>query len=176
MVSQQPHPSSLLAQPRVGRAGHPPLLPSPRCDVSPCPSCPRLLYPQHLTVASSCEELQVRLLTDPCLPPARCASALPPIHLTLIYRIGIGPLVYRLTILSNPHQSSLTTLDPPTPLTAHSPVQNVSHTNHAPALESSNPHPLSRKLHQYLAMGHHTRECKAEPTESIPPSKLLYLD
>jgi hypothetical protein len=61
-VSHQPHPSALPAKPRVGRAGHPPLLPSPRCNVSPCPSCPLLLYPQHLTVASSCEELQVRLL------------------------------------------------------------------------------------------------------------------
>jgi len=77
MVSHQPHPSSLLAQPRVGRAGHPPLLSSPRLDVSPCPSCPYSLPPQHLTVASSCEELQVRLLKDPCLPPARCVSALP---------------------------------------------------------------------------------------------------
>ena len=42
---------------------------SPRSDVSPYPSCPSPLYPQHLTFASSCDAVQVRLLADPCLPP-----------------------------------------------------------------------------------------------------------
>jgi hypothetical protein len=142
------------------------LLPSPRFDWSPCPSCPQKLSPQHLTVASSCQELQVRLLTDPCLPPARCVSALPPIHLTLVFRIGIWPPAYRLTILSNTHPSSLTTSDPQTPLTAPSQERNASQTNHAPALESSHPHPLLKTLHQInqwrpdyaLGLSHNHRE------------------
>ena len=35
-----------------------PLLPSPRCSLSPCPSCPFQLAPQHLTLPSSCGQLQ----------------------------------------------------------------------------------------------------------------------
>jgi len=47
------------------------------------------LCPQHLTVASSCDELQVTNPTDPRLPPAHCLCPLPPLRLSLVYRVGI---------------------------------------------------------------------------------------
>ena len=43
--------------------GQGPLALSPRLAVSPSPSCPLLLLPQHLTLASSCGEEQPRSLT-----------------------------------------------------------------------------------------------------------------
>jgi len=66
---------------RGGRAGQPPLLSSPRCDVSPCPSCPYPLEPQHLTVASSCNELQFTI-PHTSMSPARTLLLLaaPPPH------------------------------------------------------------------------------------------------
>ena len=42
-------------------AGQGPLASSPRSEVSPSPSCPHEFLPQHLTVASSCGEPQVRI-------------------------------------------------------------------------------------------------------------------
>jgi len=42
-------------------AGQGPLASSPRCTMSPSPSCPCVLSPQHLTVASSCGEKHVRV-------------------------------------------------------------------------------------------------------------------
>jgi hypothetical protein len=42
----------------VELGGQGPLASSPRFKVSPCPSCPTSLCPQHLTVASSCGETQ----------------------------------------------------------------------------------------------------------------------
>ena len=47
----------------VELGGQGPLALSPRLTVSPCPSCPLLLLPQHLTLASSCGEEQPRSLT-----------------------------------------------------------------------------------------------------------------
>jgi len=44
----------------VERGGKGPLALTPRSMVSPCPSCPALFWPQHLTVASSCGEKQLR--------------------------------------------------------------------------------------------------------------------
>jgi len=44
----------------VGLDGHGPLAPPPRLQVSPRPSCPYSLPPQHLTVASSCGERRAR--------------------------------------------------------------------------------------------------------------------
>jgi hypothetical protein len=43
------------------RGGQGPLASTPRCEVSPNPSCPSLFLPQHLTVASSCGEKQPRV-------------------------------------------------------------------------------------------------------------------
>jgi hypothetical protein len=43
----------------LGRQG--PLASSPRVEVSPSPSCPRLFLPQHLTVALSCGEKEPRV-------------------------------------------------------------------------------------------------------------------
>ena len=45
----------------VQRAGHGPLASSPRCEVPPSPSRPYPLLPQHLTVTSSCAEMNVRV-------------------------------------------------------------------------------------------------------------------
>ena len=45
----------------VELGGQGPLASSPRFAVSPCPSCPALLLPQHLMVASSCGEMQPRI-------------------------------------------------------------------------------------------------------------------
>ena len=45
----------------VGLVGQGPLASSPRSEVSPRPSCPYMLWPQHLTVASSCGEKQPRI-------------------------------------------------------------------------------------------------------------------
>ena len=39
----------------VGHAREGPLAPLPRLTVSPCPSCPPSFFPQHFTVASSCD-------------------------------------------------------------------------------------------------------------------------
>ena len=43
----------------VGRVGHAPLGWLPRAELSPSPSCPLSLRPQHLTVASSCGKERV---------------------------------------------------------------------------------------------------------------------
>ena len=69
-VSHQTHPSSLPPQTRVGCAGPPPLLSSPRSEESPCPSWPLKLLPQHLTVASSCDQEQLTF-RHRCMSPAR---------------------------------------------------------------------------------------------------------
>ena len=45
----------------VELGGQGPLASSPRIAVSPSPSCPTSLCPQHLTVASSCGEKQLRI-------------------------------------------------------------------------------------------------------------------
>jgi hypothetical protein len=45
----------------VELGGQGPLASSPRSTVSPSPSCPALLLPQHLMVASSCGERQPRI-------------------------------------------------------------------------------------------------------------------
>ena len=42
----------------VELGGHEPLARSPRFEVSPSPSCPLMFQPQHLTVASSCGEIE----------------------------------------------------------------------------------------------------------------------
>jgi hypothetical protein len=46
---------------QVELGGRGPLASSPRFAVSPSPSCPSRLLPQHLTVASSCGEKQPRI-------------------------------------------------------------------------------------------------------------------
>ena len=45
----------------VELGGQRPLASSPRFKVSPTPSCPAWLYPQHLMVASSCGEKSPRI-------------------------------------------------------------------------------------------------------------------
>ena len=45
----------------VELCGQGPLASSPRFEMSPCPSAPSPLLPQHLTVASSCGEEQPRI-------------------------------------------------------------------------------------------------------------------
>ena len=60
-LSHPPHPppqNNQTSQVHVHRARGLPLLPSPRLDVSPIPSCPWLFLPQHFTLPSSCVEQQ----------------------------------------------------------------------------------------------------------------------
>ena len=47
----------------VELGGQGPLASLPRCVSTPIPSCPYLLWPQHLTVASSCAETRTTSLT-----------------------------------------------------------------------------------------------------------------
>jgi hypothetical protein len=72
---------SRIPQPQVGRAGQPPSVNHPRFDVSPYPSPPWSLDPQHLTVASSCDETSFMSLQG-----YLAHNKQPPPH-----RITIGP-------------------------------------------------------------------------------------
>ena len=116
--------------------------PSARITVSPCPSSPLALVPQHLTVASSCDELQVRLLHRSMSPNRTLLlpTASPPHHSPLPHwrLVTRTPSYHPLRpppLVSCPHT------DPSPPLTAHySPEHNASQTSQAPAPESSHPH------------------------------------
>jgi hypothetical protein len=45
----------------VELGGPGPLASSPQLEVSPCPSCPLMFQPQHLTVVSFCSQRQPRI-------------------------------------------------------------------------------------------------------------------
>ena len=69
----------------VELGGQGPLVLSPRSEVSSSPSCPTLLRPQHLTVASSCREKQPRTtywLSEDCWGES----------FTQGFKVGLNPL------------------------------------------------------------------------------------
>ena len=115
MVSHQPHTSSQPPQPRVGRAGQAPLLSSPRSRVSPYPSFPRQLYPQHLTVASSCDGLHVMLLHRSSFPartlPLPTASLSTPL-LPTVSAEGLSHILISSSQISTSRTSPTLTLQP----------------------------------------------------------------